>query len=293
MAPKTDTKTEEKVDIKTANELTTQTQGGAVGAFDDDQFFGMGTGMEDVTNEDLTLPRYTILQGLSPQVNSRKDEYVEGAKMGMILNTASNRVVDIQRLVFAAYERRYVEWTPRERPCPFADLPQVTGGGLYRDYGTDGELAMQGVREWEENRSLWTPRGNELVVTGTWYVIDPDTLSTGFIAMGKTQFTSSKKLMAGIRDEKIISQRHGIKPAPLFYRIWEMNTRLREHDGNEWFVWNHRPAERIQEHPNGIAILNMVKELVRTIQEGSATIDVTVGETEGQGHRSNSDDRAM
>lgn len=295
MAPKTDTKDKTvEDDVKTANELTTANQNTQVGtALDDDAFFGMDTGMEDITSDDLTLPRYTILQGLSPQVNERKDEYVEGARMGMILNTASNKAMRTQRLVFAAYERRFVEWTPRERPCPFADLPQVTGGGLYRDYGTDGDLAMQGVREWEENASLWTPRGNELVVTGTWYVIDPDTLSTGFIAMGKTQFTSSKKLMAGIRDEKIMTRNHGIQPAPLFYRIWEMGTRLREHDGNEWFVWNHRPNEAIKDHVNGIAILEAVKEMVKTIKSGQQLVDVTVGETEGQGRPSNSDDRAM
>ena len=100
--------------------------------------------------------------------------------------------------------------------------------------------------------------------------------------MGKTQFTSSKKLMAGIRDEKIMTKKAGIQPAPLFYRIWELGTRLREFDGNEWFVWNHKPNERIQEHQNGMAILDSVKEIARTIREGSVTIDVTVGDTDGQ-----------
>ena len=36
----------------------------------DDAFFGIDTGMDEVTNADVTLPRYTVLQGLSPQVNS-------------------------------------------------------------------------------------------------------------------------------------------------------------------------------------------------------------------------------
>lgn len=258
----------------------------------DDDFFGYGTGMEDVTSEDMTLPRYTILQGLSPQVNSRKDEYIDGAKMGMVLSTASNKVVDTQRMVFAAYERRYIEWTPREHPCPFTDLPQVTGGGLYKDYGTDDSIRAE-CREWEKNASLWTPRGNELVVTGTWYVIDPDTLSTGFLAMGKTQFTSSKKLMAGIRDEKLLTKNHGIQPAPLFYRIWEMSTRLREHDGNEWFVWNHKPQEKIQDHPNGQAILMAVKEINRVLQEGQVIVDVSVGETDGQASSTRGDNARM
>lgn len=276
MAPKTQDPTkEEATDVATIGQTTT-----AVG-FSDDEFFGIDTGMQDVTSADVTLPRYTVLQGLSPQVNSRKDEYVEGAKMGMIFNTASGKVMEAQRLVFAYYQRRNIEWTPRDKPCPIEGLPKPVGGGLYKDYGTDDAILAE-CKVWEENNSLWTPRGNELVPTGTWYVVDPDTLTTGWIGMGKTQLTSSKKLLAGIKDEKFMHPTKGIQPAPMFYRIWEMSTRLREFDGNEWFVWQHKPAERIQEHPAGRAILEACREISRTIREGEMTIDVTVGETDGQ-----------
>lgn len=271
-----------KMTEKVQTEVVVASQNSQIAQFSDEEFFGVDTGMESVTSADVTLPRFTVLQGLSPQVNSRKDEYIEGAKMGMILNTATNKVMDSQRLVFAYYQRRYIEWTPRDKPCPIEGLPKPLGGGLYRDYGTD-ESILSECKVWDDNASLWTPRGNELVVTGTWYVIDPDTLSTGFIAMGKTQLTSSKKLLAGIRDEKYVHPTKGIQPAPMFYRVWELSTRLREFDGNEWFVWQHKPAERIQENPNGRAILEACKEISRTIKEGELTIDVTVGDTDGQG----------
>jgi len=273
------------VQINPTGELTLAGQTNDVSIIGDDDFFDIDTGMGDVTSADVTLPRFTILQGLSPQVNSRKDEYVEGAKMGMILNTASNKVMDSQRLVFAYYQRRNIEWTPRERACPIEGLPKPLGGGLYKDYGTDDSILAE-CKIWEENASLWTPRGNELVVTGTWYVIDPDTLATGWIGMGKTQLTSSKKLLAGIRDEKFMHPTKGIQPAPMFYRVWELSTRLREFDGNEWFVWQHKPGELIQNHPNGRAILDACKEISRTIREGEMTIDVTVGETDGQASKS-------
>ena len=277
MAPKT--QEDPKPDPKT--EVALQGEATAVAAFSDDDFFGIQTGMEDVTSADVALPRYTILQGLSPQVNSRKDEYVEGAQMGMIYNTATGKVVNSQRLVFAYYQRRNIEWTPRDKPCPIEGLPKPVGGGLYKDYGTDDTILAE-CKLWEENASLWTPRGNELVVTGTWYVVDPDTMSMGWIGMGKTQLTSSKKLLAGIRDEKFIHPTKGMMPAPMFYRVWEMSTRLREFDGNEWFVWQHKPAERIQENQYGRNILDACREISRTIQEGEMTIDVTVGETDGQ-----------
>lgn len=282
----TQTKTKEEIAeaAEQVNAIALAPQGGQVANFNDDDFFGIETGMENVTAQDVTLPRYTILQGLSPQVNSRKDEYVEGAKMGMIFNTASGKVSDSQRLVFAYYQRRYIEWTPRDKPCPIEGLPKPVGGGLYKDYGTDDSELANAI-QWEENASLWTPRGNELVPTGTWYVVDPDTLSMGWIGMGKTQLTSSKKLLAGIRDEKFVHPTRGIMPAPMFYRVWEMSTRLREFEGNEWFVWQHKPAELIQNHPNGKAILDVCREISRTIKEGEMTIDVTVGETDGQTNR--------
>lgn len=262
----------------TKNEIAEIKEAGV--AVTDDDFFDAPTGMENVDNEDVTLPRYTLLQGLSPQVNDRKDEYVEGAKMGMVFNTATGKVMESATLIMVAYQRRYIEWVPRDKPCPLEGFPKVTGGGLFKDYGTDDSIISE-CTENPENGSLWTPRGNELVVTGTWYVIDPETLNFGFMAMGKTQFTSSKKLMAGIRDEKIRTSK-GIRPAPLYYRAWELSSRLREYDGNEWFVWNHKPSFKLQEHVNGREILELARDMIETVSRDEATIDVTVGEVDAQ-----------
>jgi hypothetical protein len=258
-------------------------------ALNDEDFFGVDTGLDDVDGADVTLPSFRILQGLSPQINQRKDEYIEGAQMGMIFNTATGRVTDELNVVVAAYERRNIEWIPRDKPCPISSLPQVTGGGLYQDYGTDDSVLDECVR-YEENGSLWTPRGHELVVTGTWYVIDVDTLSTAFIPMGKTQFTSSKKWMAGIRDEKIRTSK-GIRPAPLFYRQWTLNTKMREKGENEWFVWNHKPGPKLGELEYGRDIFSLVQEIAQTVKAGSIAIDVAAAE--GDGEVRNGADAAM
>jgi hypothetical protein len=36
-------------------------------------------GMEDVSSKDVIIPRLTLLQTLSPQLNKKKGEYIEGA----------------------------------------------------------------------------------------------------------------------------------------------------------------------------------------------------------------------
>ena len=194
----------------------------------------------------------------------------------MLFNTATGRIFDETDLVMAAYERRNIEWTPRDKPCPIDGLPKPVGGGLHADYGTDDSILDECVR-FEDNGSLWTPRGNELVVTGTYYVIDPATLSRAFIAMGKTNFTSSKKLMAGITDEKIQTAK-GIRQAPIFYRSWTIGSMMRERDGNSWFVFSHKPSHRLQEYSHGRDILEEVRRFRDEIHKGAALVDVTVGE---------------
>lgn len=262
--------------------LTDEQRGALV---EDDMFFDGPTGLEGVDAKDVSLPRWTILQGLSPQVNSRKDEYVEGAQIGMLFNTATGEIAKEKTFIFAGYQRRYVEWTPRDvkSKCPLNDRPQPVGGGLYRDYGVDDSILDECTR-WEENGSLWSPRGNEVLETGTWYTVDPETLATAFIAMARTQFTPSKKLMAGIRDEKQVIG-GVLRPALLFYRAWTLGTALKtravEGGTNEWFVFNHKPAYKLQEHPNGRAILDIVRGVQAALAKDEVVIDVGIGETEG------------
>ena len=38
-----------------------------------------GSGLENVTSEDMAIPRLKILQALSPEVNKNDGKYVEGA----------------------------------------------------------------------------------------------------------------------------------------------------------------------------------------------------------------------
>ena len=53
-----------------------------------------GAGAEGITSQDLMVPRISILQSPSPQVNKRDGKYVQGAEVGFIYNTVSNEVVD-------------------------------------------------------------------------------------------------------------------------------------------------------------------------------------------------------
>ena len=61
---------------------------------DDMLFEDQGAGAEGISSQDLMVPRITILQSMSPQVNKRDGKHVEGAEVGFIFNTVSNEAID-------------------------------------------------------------------------------------------------------------------------------------------------------------------------------------------------------
>ena len=48
---------------------------------------GGNRGSENVTSQDVMLPRIDIIQDMSPQHKKTKPEYIEGAEVGMLFNT--------------------------------------------------------------------------------------------------------------------------------------------------------------------------------------------------------------
>ena len=236
----------------------------------DDEFFGdeLDTGMEGMDAADVALPRLAVMQGLSPQINKRKDEYIEGAQLGNLVNLGTGKLMpDPYPIVIAKYERRYVEWSPRQddQVCPLDGFPKVFGKGLIRDWGTDANALNEVTRD-DNTGKLWTPEGNELLPTATYYCIDPETMTTFFIPMARTQFTASKKIMAKLNDEKI-SKGGTLRTAPTFWRIWNLTSSMKSRETNEWFVFDVAPGQLLKDHPNGRLILGVVKDFQETLRQ--------------------------
>lgn len=77
---------------------------------------GQARGNENVTSEDLQLPRLDVLQALSPQINKKKDDYIEGAEPGMIFNTLTGELYP-SGVFFTpvSFVKRYLIWVNREK----------------------------------------------------------------------------------------------------------------------------------------------------------------------------------
>lgn len=77
-----------------------------------------GMGMEGADKSSFAIPFITMLQGLSPQL-----ETVDGAKPGKFINTITNDLFDEVIVIPCAFQRRFLRWSPRS-----------SGGGYKGEY---------------------------------------------------------------------------------------------------------------------------------------------------------------
>lgn len=95
-----------------------------------------GAGVDSMGMDDVAVPYLYILQTNSPQVNPDHDSYIEGAKAGMFFNNVSNEIYDGREtglvVIPCAYERKYVEWVPRD-----------SGGGYVADHDIESNILSE------------------------------------------------------------------------------------------------------------------------------------------------------
>lgn len=175
-----------------------------------------------ISMNDIIMPRLSILQALSPAVNKRKPEYVEGAEPGKILNVATLELLDSIRVIPAHYIRHHIEWKPNR-------------GGFVADHGED-ETIMARVRSRDDKNNDILDNGNIIMPTPTWYCITVDGRQV-VIPMPRTQSRTSRSWMSQATNEQIEHPQHGKFTPPLFFRAWDLATTERDDGENSWFVW--------------------------------------------------------
>lgn len=79
-------------------------------------WMGEGTrGSEEVTIQDVTIPRLQMVQSLSPQRKKNEAEFIEGAEEGMLFNTVTNALYPEWVLFVPVYFRmEWVVWKHRD-----------------------------------------------------------------------------------------------------------------------------------------------------------------------------------
>jgi len=206
-------------------------QNTAVAVADDFSEFA-GAGMENVGAKDVTIPRITIVQALSPQLKSSKPEYIKEAEEGDIVDVSTGELFKDGILFLPVYYvKQYLEWAPRK-----------TGGGLVEIHDDDSIMSQTTK---DENNKYVLPNGNYVSETAQWYGLNLTAdARPSYIPMASSALKVARQWMTLAMAEKI-ERADGTKfQAPLFYRTYAITTAEASKGDDTWGTWkiNRGPA---------------------------------------------------
>jgi len=206
----------------------------AVGLFEAD---AQG-GFENMDQQDLALPFLRILGQLSPQVNKRDGKYIEGAEVGMIYNTVTQKLYDGEKginVIPCHYKREYIEWQ---------DRGEGTGAPV-AVHAASSPIIHEATRDSMNKDRL--KNGNYLENTASYFVMvcDDNSAETALITMKSTQLKASKNwntLMAGIK----LQGEKGLFTPPMFSHVYNLKTVEQSNDKGTWMGWSVSKVGTVQ-----------------------------------------------
>lgn len=229
----------------------------------------VGAGFEHmVPSRDMLIPRVTILQALSPQLDRRKPaQYLDGARAGDICDVSSGMIFDPPlRIVLAAFQVLYLEWTPRSSGQGLAGIHQTEPKDTITDPASNKRVR---------------PNGNLVVESAQFYGVLPDHgCRQVFIPMSSTQRKKAKAWMNQLTLEKFKGKDGQIKQAPLWMRSWELSVAPESNNQGSWEGWVIKHGPFTAELPNAFDVAQVVKDLRDMVAKGLARVDQGDGEGE-------------
>ena len=224
-----------------------------------------GEGFSDVTTEDLAIPFLRILESMSPQVNERDGAYVKNAKAGMIYNNVLNEAYDgIKgiRVIPCHYNRRFVEWVPREK-----------GGGYIGSYEPTDPI-LQTTTKNEKGQDV-LPSGNTLTNTAQFFVLflHPEMGSQrALIPMSSTQLKKARKWLTQAQSMTAMGK-NGPYILPLMSQIYTLSTVPEQNDKGSWFGWQiERSSQLDLQSEEQKALFDSAYAFAKSVKSGEVQI---------------------
>lgn len=234
--------------------------GTQVGAYDpgDDA----GAGLDDMSMEEQVTPFLRILQSNSPQLKEGNPEYVEGARGGMLFDTATQdaypalvKAGEVTGVPFQICERErlFGIWTPRD-----------LDGGFHGTLAPDSEIIIEALRKYRDRFHLprfrkesgWTSKGKpcdpttfdgqevEFIETINYYVQYAPAgmpLEAGTVRRAILRFTSTSLSVATNTNSRMKSwlfrdPRSGQMRTPaIFTWRWRLRTVPQSNASGDWY----------------------------------------------------------
>ena len=230
-----------------------------------------GAGLENVDMRDMVIPYVKIIQQLSPELNPRKSEFIEGLQIGQFLNSATKQVFDSLHVIPVAYRRRNVEWKPNR-------------GGFVKDWGDD-ERIVSACKKDATSNALITPDGNVLQVQGCFFCLEvsgpiPQRM---VISLASTQFQHSKEWITKIKGELVPAQTPtgvALVNPPIWYRSYKCEAQPESNDRGDWMGWKIVSAEKTVDLPEGRMFYNMARDFMSAVKSGEVQAAVDEGDVQ-------------
>lgn len=197
-----------------------------------------GQGFEHVTSDDLIIPRITILQKLSPQLDKKKAAYIEGASVGDLCDTSVREVFSEIQVLPVAYFREFLEWAPRD-----------TQQGIVGRH--DESIMRQTTLGGPRGKTPTLPNGNSINETATFTVLN---LTAGgrksFISFAVSALRIGKMWITQAQGERALIGGRMIMP-PLFYRTYTVKTASISRGNDDWETFVVERGPSVREIENG------------------------------------------
>ena len=232
----------------------------------DDIFESAGEGASFDSSE-MQIPFVRLVQALSPQINKKKPEYIDGVSQGDAFNTVTKEYWDGEKglTVIPCFQAtKYLEFVPRE-----------SGGGFQGEIQPDSPLLQQAKRNGAKEI---LPNGNEVVKSDQHFCLivnDDGTTQPAIIDMKSTQLKVSKRWKSMISMERPLET--GKKPDCYTVR-WKLSSIEQSNDKGTFANWQVERlgyAETREQIFEGKALRESVKagEVKAAPEESSSSSD--------------------
>lgn len=180
--------------------------------------------------EDNIVPLIYILQALSPQVNKKKEEYVQGAEAGMIWFRGTKKTVkgeDGILVVPCGMVKSWIEWQPNR-------------GGFVERHDDRPADATQVTDAQNPKKKFWQRKnGNTVTETREHAVIvleEFDAPKPFVIPMSGSGHGASRAWMT-LQNDKRVPGRDDLK-APSYGYLYRMKLQFNTNDQGDWYMWD-------------------------------------------------------
>lgn len=211
-----------------ANEVATAKNTALSADLLEDMMLDAGEGTAFSADE-MQIPFVRLLQALSPQLNKKKAEYIDGASSGDAFNNVTGQYWDGEQglTVIPCYQTtKYLEFTPREM-----------GGGFRGEINPNNPVLQQTTRSGSKEI---LPNGNELVKSDQHFclIVDEDGgFQPAVIDMKSTQLKVSRRWKTQIAMQKVTLPNGSKVTPPVFATMWKLRSVEESNDQGSWSNW--------------------------------------------------------